>query len=118
MTYALNLPTDPTSVGLKACAIQTSPTQDIVKVGEAGEAGAQGAVIFDNGSGTPQARTFILGNTTPIPDAFVGPFTAPTSGSATITVTLTTPTLGSQKITLTFPANSPSHSDCTLGSSP
>jgi hypothetical protein len=118
MTYVLNLQTAPPSVGLKACAIQTSPTQDMVKVGEAGEAGAQGAVVFDNGNGTPQARTFILGRTTPIPDAFVGPFAAPASGSATITVTLTTPTGGTQKLTLTFPANSTQHSDCTFGSSP
>jgi hypothetical protein len=114
MTYVLNLGTATTSSSLKACAIQTSPTQDEVKVGEQGQAGAEGAVLF-NAGGTPQARTFILGNTTPIPDAFVGPFTAPTSGFATITISLTTLSGASQTFNLTIPANSQPASDCPLG---
>jgi hypothetical protein len=112
-TVVLNLAPPQTTSSLQACAVQASPTQDFVKVGEAGEAGAEGGVVF-NGGGTPQPRTFILRNVTPIPDAFVGPFTAPTTGSATITVTLTTLTAESQTLTFTFPANSTPASDCTL----
>jgi hypothetical protein len=118
MTYELNLPHAQTGSALKACAIQAGPTQDLVKVGEQGAAGAQGAVVFNTG-GTPQARTFILANVTPIPDALVGPFTAPTSGFATITVTLNlTPTGPPQTFNFTFPANSASSSDCTFPNPP
>jgi hypothetical protein len=119
MTYVLNLPAVQVGSSLKACAFQTSPTQDEVKVGEQGAGSQQGAVAFDTGSGTPQARTFILRNVTPIPDAFVGPFTAPTSGFATITVTLNpTPTGPPQTLSFTFPANSASSSDCTFPNPP
>lgn len=98
--------TPPSGSSLEACAIQSSPTQDEVKVG--GPAGTTGSVIFAVGSATPQARTFSLNATAPF--AFVGPFVAPTAGFATITVQVN----ATERIALTIPANSSPASDCTL----
>jgi hypothetical protein len=97
---------------LEACFFDPNLAQVDVKVGEQGQGGAAGTVIFAAGS-TPQTLTFTLDPTTST--AVVGPFFAP-SASPTGTITVNLTALGGQSQTTTIPwtPTAPFATDCNL----
>jgi len=95
---------------LEACGIQIDPTEDEVKVGDQGQAGASGSVFF-TANAESQSQSYRLNASS---RAFVGPFAPPKTGSASIHVVLTTLTGQTQSLVLGFPAHAHERRDCTL----